>query len=301
MTRVCAAAFALALACVATPGLARADAAPPGPRVETGWDPAWAPTNGWDYALASVAGAATAVEVATLQWRQAPLRWEDPILFDTAMRSALRLSSPTARDVVSDVSWGLLGAQVAYPFVVDLPYAWSKKGPDLAWELFWEDAETMLVASSIDFGVRDLAGRARPDVWACLRRGGRDCVDSPEAVRSFPGGHFLNSTTASVLTCTQHLYLHLYGGSLDAWTCALTLTSNAAVGVMRIMADDHWATDELAGGAIGALIGWGVPYFMHYRARASEGEQRRGDRAFFVLPTPMAFEGGGGVGLVGIF
>jgi membrane-associated phospholipid phosphatase len=150
--------------------------------------------------------------------------------------------------------------------------------------------------------VRDLPGRARPYVYDCLQQGRTEaeCVDNPEAVRSFPGGHFLMATAASVLTCTQHLYVHLYGRGWDGMTCAMTLASDAAVGVMRIVADSHWATDQIAGAALGALVGWGVPFVMHYAMHSPPG--REGTQpAALVVPTPIAFPSGGGLGVFGLF
>lgn len=271
-------------------------------RAEDGavWDPAWGHSNAWDYTVGGVAATAFTVELAALQGTQAPLRWTNPILFDADVRSALRISDQGTRDAVDLATWGLLTAQIAYPVVVDAPYAWARYGFWLARDLFWQDAATLFLAGALDFALRDVAGRARPYVYECLHDGGSEatCVTNPESVRSFPGGHVLTATAASVLTCTQHLYVHLYGGSWDAILCAMTLASDAAVSVMRIAVDSHWATDEIAGIAIGALIGWGVPYVMHFH-RHTRGSAR--PPPVLVMPAPVGYEGGGGLGVVGLF
>ena len=68
------------------------------------------------------------------------------------------------------------------------------------------------------------------------------------------------------------------------------------IGVVRIVSDDHWASDEIIGGAIGALIGWGVPYALHLHELGAKESSSP-----MVAPMPMAFERGGGLGLVGFF
>jgi membrane-associated phospholipid phosphatase len=268
------------------------------------WDPAWPHANAWDYTVASVAATAFAVEGLTLQWHQSPLRWTDPILFDQDVRSALRASDGNARQAVDLASWGLIVTQIAYPVVVDVPYAFARYGRRLAWDLFWEDAATLFLAGALDFALRDLTGRARPEVYDCISQGRTDCVDNPEAVRSFPGGHTLTATAASVLTCTQHLYVRLYGGAWDAGVCALTLASDVTVAMMRIVADSHWATDQVAALSIGALIGWGVPYLMRYRFHAKPAADKpAADKAPMALVMPMIVpvESGATFGALGMF
>ena len=253
-------------------------------------------SGSWDYGIAGFAGAVFAVQGLGFQWAQAPVHWTGPILFDSAVRSALRAPDGSTRNLVNDVSWAFLAAQIAYPLVVDVPYAWSRDDFGLARDLFWQDAATLFLAGAVDLTLRDVVGRARPYVYDCIKQGGTDCINNPEAVRSFPGGHTLTSTAASVLTCTQHLYMHLYGSGWDELTCALTLASDVAVAFMRVIADSHWATDQIAGATLGALIGWGVPYVMHFRHAASEAPPKA-----LVLPMPVAVNQGGGLAAMGLF
>jgi membrane-associated phospholipid phosphatase len=268
-------------------------------RAQPRWDAAWQHSNAWDYVVTGVVGTAFTVELIALQNRQAPLRWTDPILFDTAVRSALRAPSQQTRSAVADATWALLGLQFLYPFAVDVPYAWARYGFGLARDLFWQDAATMFLAGAVDLGLRDLVGRARPETYDCIQSGNTNCIDGPETVRSFPGGHTVIATAASVLTCTQHLYVHLYGGPWDSLTCALTLASNMTLAFMRIIADEHWASDEIAGLAIGSLIGWGVPYLMHFR-RHTAGADASVPHAL-VLPTVVPVSHGGGLGVAALF
>ena len=260
------------------------------------WDPEWSHSNAWDYTLAGVGATALALEAIFMQNSQPSLRWTDPILFDREARDLLRIDNSTSHDVAQTLSWVLWGAQIALPVAVDVPYAWARYGFGLARDLFWQDAVTLFVTAALDLALRDLAGRARPFVWECIERGGTDCIYGPEAVRSFPGGHFLNSTAASVLTCTQHLYVHLYGGAWDGLTCAMTLASDATVGILRIATDSHWASDELVGAVAGALLGWGIPYVMHFMPKSAPDAK---PPAALVLPMPIALDRGGGLGVAG--
>ncbi len=277
---------------------------PPGHHVH--WDAGWTHSNPWDYALAGASATTLIVEAFVLQPLRPPLRWTGPILFDAAVRSAVRTTNVSARTTLEDVSWVLWGMQVAYPLLVDVPLVWAHGDHGLARDLFWQDAFVLTFSGAVDFGLRELAGRARPLVYDCLSRGGTNCLDSDESTRSFPGGHVLNSTAASVLTCTQHLYMDLYGGPWDGVACATTLASDLAIAVMRTVSDNHWATDQVAGMAIGGLIGWGMPYVMHLRnhqapAHAKGDADASESPTVIAVPMPMYFEHGGGLEVTGIF
>ncbi len=187
------------------------------------WSGEWSDRNVWDYSIAGAGSAALIAEVVVLQPLRPPLRWTDPILFDKDVRSALRVSNPSTQNTLEDVSWALWGLQLAYPVLVDVPLAWAHGDHELAQDLFWQDAVTLPLAAAVDLGLRELGGRARPPVYDCLAAGGTNCLGNVETTRSFPGGHILNSTAASVLTCTQHLYVPLYEGPWDGVVCASSL------------------------------------------------------------------------------
>jgi hypothetical protein len=98
--------------------------------------------------------------------------------------------------------------------------------------------------------------------------------------------------------CTQHLAIHLYGSPWDALTCATALTVDAAVGTLRLVTDNHWASDILAGGALGFAFGWGVPVVMHLHAHAA----RSGPAPLAIaVPMPLSVHHGAGLGITGWF
>ncbi len=263
------------------------------------WDAAWSHANAWDYTLAGIGTTGLVVGFAIFQPIRPPLRWDSPILFDADARSAMRLSDAGARSTLETTAWVIWGAQVAYPVVVDVPYAWARYGSAVARDLFWQDMVTLTIAGSIDLLIRDLSGRIRPDVYDCYTSGKPGCLEGVESTRSFPGGHLINSAAAAGLTCTQHLYMRLYGSPWDAITCATTITASATVAVFRIMSDNHWATDQIVGGALGGLLGWGIPYVMHLHGHRASDDGKPPSAMW--VPIPVAFERGGGAGVAGVF
>jgi membrane-associated phospholipid phosphatase len=231
------------------------------------------------------------------QSQRPPLHWSGPILFDEAVRNLLRGSTPGVRSEAATVSWVLLPVVISYP-VIDVPYSWVRYNPTVAWDLFWQDATALSLATAFDLNLRDLVGRARPPETACLAGGGSaaTCLGSnEEATRSFPGGHVLIVTTGAALTCTQHLSMHLYGAPWDALACATSVTADVAVGTLRIVSDDHWATDILAGGLLGVAFGWGVPTLMHLHGHSSA------DPTSHLLPIAVPVQHGVGAGVTGWF
>ncbi len=294
--RLCCVALLFALLC--SPRTARADEpATDASPIPLHWDPAWTHSNPWDYSLSGAGATALVLETVLLQSKQAPARFSGPILFDSAARSFFRARSPEDRLTAADWSWLFWSLDVTYPLVTDVPYAWARYGPGVASDLFWQDATALTLASSIDMALRDTVGRVRPQDSDCLAAGGGSACLNPESVRSFPSGHFVETTTGASLICTQHLYMRLYGSPLDGVTCATAIFFAATVGVLRMVADDHWATDIVASGAMGALFGWGVPYIMHLHGHAPRATV---GKSMMVLPTPIVVSHGAGVGLTGI-
>ena len=273
----------------------------PRPRHHARWDAAWPHSNAWDYTLAGVGSAGGIFELTVLQPIRPPLRWSEPVLFDADVRSALRVADASTRSGLEDVAWGIWVAQMALPVLVDVPFAWAKDGFWLARDLFWQDVVTLTIAGAIDGVLRDVGGRARPDIYDCLAQGGGDkCLTGVDSTRSFPGGHLANSAAAAGLVCTQHLYTRLYGGPWDGITCVSTIMASVTLGMFRIMSDNHWATDQLVGGAIGGLIGWGIPFAMHFHGHRPDADAGKPPTSM-VLPMPMTFDHGGGLGVTGLF
>jgi membrane-associated phospholipid phosphatase len=293
-----------ALACMAvigvlgSAGVSRADE--PMSRPPLRWDPAWTHANVWDYSLTAVGLTTLGLETVFLQNKQEPVRWNAPILFDEAMRDVFRGSTQEVRDDAATASWVLWYVEVGYPLAVDVPHAWIRYGRDVAWDLFWQYATAISLASAVDFAMRDIVARLRPRDSACLAQGRTDCLDTPESTRSFPSGHVAETSTATALICTQHLSLHLYGEPWDAVTCGAAIATDATVGALRLMTDNHYMSDVLAGGALGFLFGWGVPVLMHLHGHVAARDASQGP-SVLVVPVPLVLSGGAGLGVAGVF
>jgi membrane-associated phospholipid phosphatase len=104
--------------------------------------------------------------------------------------------------------------------------------------------------------VKLLVGRKRPHVFFKNDLG---YAESEENL-SFPGGHtsFAFSVTAAAVTVAA---MRGYAGV--GIVAGVGFTLSAAVGYLRISADQHYLTDILVGAAMGGLVGWAVPRIFH--------------------------------------
>jgi membrane-associated phospholipid phosphatase len=176
-------------------------------------------------------------------------KWCDTNRFDSWTRDQLRWSNPNAAGTASDVlAIGVLPAAV---FANSFFSARAGGAPDA----FWEDAlvivEATAVAGLLDGVVKVTAARRRPN--AGLQATG-------DANRSFYSGH---ATEAFALAASAGTVSTLRGYPSAPWVWAGGMTLAAGVGYLRVAADQHWATDVLAGAAVSGLVGWAVPWVFH--------------------------------------
>jgi membrane-associated phospholipid phosphatase len=104
--------------------------------------------------------------------------------------------------------------------------------------------------------VKLLVGRRRPYAFFENDLGYSKSEDN----LSFYGGHvsFAFSVTAATVTVAA---MRGYAGV--GIVAGVGFTLSAAVGYLRIAADQHYLTDILIGSAVGGLIGWAVPRIFH--------------------------------------
>jgi membrane-associated phospholipid phosphatase len=145
----------------------------------------------------------------------------------------------------------------------------------------------------------DVTGRARPSYADCKAGTSVDPLCNAGAYASFPSGHTSAAMTGAGLICAHHGALPLYGGAWDVAACAEGLTVATTVGVLRIMADRHYASDVLTGGAIGFFSGYGLPMLLHYRKSPIGEVVSRDD--IKVAIAPGAGAAAIGAQLLGIF
>ena len=82
--------------------------------------------------------------------------------------------------------------------------------------------------------------------------------------------------------CTHHLNLELYGKVGSPIACGAAIAMTLGVGYGRIVTDNHYATDVVAGMITGGLTGWLVPSLFHY------GVDGKGKKKLGSLPMPYA-------------
>ncbi len=250
---------------VLAPAIARADPPPP-ERKPLRWDedrPRFRPV---EYAVTGVVGP---VAIAMYIWlpSQRQPHWIGGILFDDAVRNALRVRSPSALQAVWTASDVVNVTDVVLVVGVDsLLVPLLRGSADVSLQLGLMDAESFALGSVLTFSLYDSVGRARPSYEDCQQNpSGPGCTISPTA--SFPSGHTAEVFIAAGASCANHQYVPIYGSRLtDSLACARDLTMATADGLLRIMGDRHYATDVLAGAAIGFAFGYGVPTLLHYRA-----------------------------------
>lgn len=121
--------------------------------------------------------------------------------------------------------------------------------------------ESVLLADILGVGIKLAAGRQRPNVdvsnpssfqlWRGLRG---------DAYQSFPSGHTISAFAfaSSVTRETQFWSPH------SAWYVGTLFYGGAAlVGASRMYNNMHWATDVMAGAAIGTIVGLKVVTYTH--------------------------------------
>jgi membrane-associated phospholipid phosphatase len=246
---------------LAIPGRAR--------RTRVEWDPAWPRFRWWEY----VGTGAVYLADWYVRYHMPPpdhASWEGQNFFDDTVRGWLRSGTHSGRyDAVkfSDyVSW----AGIAYPFVVDLPVVWFVRGqPGVMWQMLMMNLEANAVAGLLNNLLFHYTGRGRPNTPDCNADSSYDPLCGGIGNNaSFPSGHTLTIATAAGLVCVHHRYLPIYGADwADNGACIMLSAATVATGISRIVADRHFASDVIMGGAIGFASGYFLPWALHYRAR----------------------------------
>jgi membrane-associated phospholipid phosphatase len=238
-------------------------------------------TNGWPWRRASPAEyAGTALAVGATLYSEAvygePGRagWAAHNGFDEGVRNALRLENRSGRDAANTAGDVLMGTLIAAP-VLDTFLTLGVR--DRRWDALWQTEMinlesftfTGLVASVMENSIR----REKPFVRNC---GQGRCEDDDDHNRSMPSGHEAFAFTGAGLICTHHAFQSLYADpTAERAACATSLGLAAATGVLRVMADRHYATDVLAGSLVGLFSGFVLPRLLHY-SRPAAAEPRAG-------------------------
>jgi hypothetical protein len=281
--------LALAMLCAA-PRVAAADE-----RVE--WHDEW-PRFRWTEGAATAGFLATSyLEDRYLTGPTSP-HWTGAILLDNEVRGLLRGDNHVQRAATKYADVGYT-ALTLFPYV-DVGIALGvHRSPDVAVQMALIDAQSLGFTSSITLFTKWLVGRQRPYARDCspgVVVGTHGCGTSYDNIGFF-SGHTSATFTGAALTCVHHAHLPLYGGGLpDRWACVWALISASTVGILRIVSDDHYASDVLFAAGIGMLSGYVMPSWLHYGFGRSSRTKRSTAE---LVPTLQPVAGGIGIGVAG--
>ncbi len=227
-----------------------------------------------------LSGMAVANLLLALQDPPDTARWNGGILFDGPVRSALRLDTRDARDRIGTVGDIMLYSLVAYPGVVDagLDAGLSQKDGHIASQMFFANTQAFLLTGLAVLLFKQVAARNRPYQGECASDPNYDSgCNRGESRVSFFSGHTAFSFTGAGLICAHHKGLDLAGGMTP---CYISIGAAFLVGLTRILADRHYASDVL----VGAVVGWLSGYTMTRSAHYSSGPSTGGPNAM-VMPN----------------
>lgn len=250
-----------ALALALTP--ASAGAADP---AEVDWNQDWPRFRPVEVA---VTAALTAQVVSVLFLYPEPKRnWHGGLLFDDAVRDALRLRSKRSRDNAAALSDYIYYALAAYPMLVDtvLVTDLAHGKQDVAQQMFAMNLESYAFSGALALSLERI-GRVRPLSTECAidPNYSEKCSSEPDRNASFLSGHTAIGFTSAGLICAHHQHLPLYGGGApDLLACLTGLAAASTSGVLRVSSDNHYATDVILGSLIGLFGGYGLPSLLHY-------------------------------------
>ncbi len=235
------------------------------------WDPRWRRFSTADFVMTGVL-AAGALPFAVIPSIGHSLN--STFGPDESSRNTLRIGTLTGRNTARDISDVLLTVSITYPFFVDgLAAAYLKRhSPDVAVQMVQMDLEALAANAFLSAMFSNLTGRERPYGRLCATDPDKQTFDcsSTTRYRSFFSGHSSTAFTSAGLVCTHHMRFKLFGGGApDTLACITALLAAGTTASLRVLADQHYLSDVLTGSAVGALMGFGVPWLMHYRGGGS--------------------------------
>ena len=267
-------------------------------RAELRWNPAYAADSVGDYLFAGLGVVATAGGGIA---KPLSKHWRGGVLFDEDARDALRLGSEEARRNARDVSDVLLTLLVSYPFAIDAVVAagWHHERPDVARSIGIINLQTLGALGGVQGGVKLLTSRERPYGRECggeLLPTDRACTRG-NRFESFFSGHSAMSFASAALICTHQANLNLYDDpTAGTAVCASGFVLAGATAVLRIVGDQHYASDVIVGAAVGTLFGFGIPWLLHYRHGDDVADEPPEE-----TPSVNVVPAGLGLGVVGSF
>ena len=238
---------------------------------------------GWDIAFTASGLAMFAADVVITKEEVEPFTPEqvqalDPERVGGFDRWATRQYSTVARKASDVLLWTMLAAPLT--LMATSP---GNDEPLLIGAMY---GEAMLFQSGLVFMLKSLVSRTRPFVYNDNPKIPPEAKLIVYARRSFPSAHAATSFTSAVFMGTVYSTLNP-GSSATPWIWAGSLTAAALTGTFRTLVGQHFATDVLAGAAIGALTGWLVPK-LHRQETTQDGTVPEARVAIPLVNFPFA-------------
>ena len=196
-------------------------------------------------------------------------RLTGPALFDAEVRGGLRAGTTDDRERAASLSDVLLAGLLLWPAIDSLAIAGlGHQSSDVSWQLTVMTAEVVAADFLVSTFIKALVHRERPHGLDCSgedreARSGRCSTDGRN--RSFYSAHASSAFSSAGVICMAHAHLPLYGDvGADAFACGGAILTASIVGVLRMIADRHWATDVITGAILGLATGLLLPYALHF-------------------------------------
>jgi membrane-associated phospholipid phosphatase len=217
--------------------------------------------------VAFTGGMALNVGMALFLYPAPKNNWDGPILFDKTVRNVMTLEDRDARNVAASVSDGIYYALAGFPIIDTVVVASAVHGNgDLTIQMLAIDLESYALGGAIALSA-EKAGRRRPMARVCEQNPSYDkkCGNDDNLNSSFLSGHTTIGFVGAGLLCAHHLNVPLYGGGTpDTATCIAGMGAAVTGGVLRVMTDNHYASDVILGAGVGVVAGYLMPVLLHY-------------------------------------
>jgi membrane-associated phospholipid phosphatase len=196
-------------------------------------------------------------------------QWRGGVLMDDSSRSFGVANTPDGQVQAARVSDYLLYSMIAWPYL-DSAVAMGTGHVQTGWQMALINTQSFVATQLVTFVVKRAVRRERPFKTAhCAENPADPACESGDS-SSFMSGHSSTAFTGAGLVCAHHGAMPLYGNKIaDTAACATALAAATVTGGLRIVADKHYASDVLAGAAVGLASGWLLPKLLHYTSWSS--------------------------------
>ena len=188
------------------------------------------------------------------------------IIFDEQVQDALKLGTEEQRDLVGLFSDVFQGALITAPLAdIGALYLDQRVNALEAFKLVVIDAQSIALSMSMVLATKTFFGRLRPKVPACSADPDDLSCASPALRKSFISGHTTAAFTGASLLCAHRANSAIFDKHwAQNWVCPSALLLASGVGVLRMLSDDHYATDVIAGAGVGILSGYVLPRALYF-------------------------------------